>query len=119
MLDIGFIRDNEAAIRGAITNKNLSLDLDHLLEVDGKRRELVQKMEELKSLKNDINNLIQSAATPEERVEVIAKGKDIKVAIDAAEPAWKAVKAEFDALMAMVPNIVSSDTPIGKSDADN
>lgn len=119
MLDIGFIRDNKAAIHSVITNKNIALDLDHLLEVDKKRRELVQKLEELKSLKNDINSLIQSATTPEERVEVIAKGKDIKVAIDAAEPEWKSVKAEFDALMAMVPNIVSPDTPIGKSDVEN
>ncbi|TXH07511.1 MAG: serine--tRNA ligase [Candidatus Moraniibacteriota bacterium] len=119
MLDIGFIRDNEAAIRSAIANKNIALDLDHLLAVDLKRRELVQKLEELKSLKNDINALIQKAATPEERDEVIAKGKDIKAAIDAAEPEWKAVKAEYDALMVMVPNIVSPDTPVGKSDAEN
>lgn len=66
-----------------------------------------------------MNALIQKAATPEERDEVIAKGKDIKAAIDAAEPEWKAVKAEYDALMVMVPNIVSPDTPVGKSDAEN
>lgn len=119
MLDIGFIRDNEAAIRSAITNKNIALDLDHLLRVDRQRRELVQRLEELKSLKNDINNLIQAVATPEERIEVIAKGKDIKAAIDAAEPEWKTVKTEYDTLMAMVPNIVSPDTPVGKSDAEN
>lgn len=119
MLDIGFIRDNEAAVRSAIANKNLALDLDHLLEVDRKRRELLQKMEELKSLKNDINNLIQRAATPEERDEVIAKGKEIKTALEAAEPEWKSVREEFETLMASVPNIVSPDTPIGKSEAEN
>ncbi len=119
MLDIGFIRDNEAAIRSAIMNKNLSLDLDHLIAVDKERRELLQKMEELKSLKNDINTLIQSAASPEERAEVIAKGKEIKAALEVVEPDWRRVKAEFDVLMAAVPNIVSPDTPIGKSDAEN
>lgn len=119
MLDIGFIRDNEAAIRSAIMNKNLPLDLDHLIAVDKERRELLQKMEELKSLKNDINTLIQSATSPEERAEVIAKGKEIKAALEAVEPDWRRVKTEFDVLMAAVPNVVSPDTPIGKSDAEN
>ncbi len=119
MLDIGFIRDNVSTLREAIQNKNLTLDIDRLLDVDAKRRVLLQKLEELKSLKNDINTLIQSAASPEERTEVIAKGKEIKTALDVTEPEWKSVKAEFDALMAAVPNVVSPDTPIGTSDAGN
>ncbi|MFZ1626343.1 MAG: serine--tRNA ligase [Candidatus Moraniibacteriota bacterium] len=119
MLDIGFIRDNEVALRAAIQNKNLTLDFDRLLAVDRERRELLQKIEELKSLKNDINNLIQSAVTPEERAEVIAKGKEIKTALETTEPEWQRVKGEFDALMVAVPNIISPDTPIGKSDAEN
>ncbi len=119
MLDIGFIRDNEAAIRSVIANKNITLNLDRLFDVDKRRRELLQRIEELKSLKNDINNLIQSAITPEERDEVIVKGKEIKAALEGAEPEWKDVKEEFDALMALVPNIVSPDTPIGKSEAEN
>ena len=119
MLDIQFIRSNVEAVKAAVTAKNLSLDVDALLAKDQERIALLQEIEELKSLKNDINDLIQNAKTPEERSEVIEKGKEIKQKTEEKEPLFAKVKAEFDGLMAQVPNIISPDTPIGKSDAEN
>lgn len=119
MLDIQFIRDNQDRLKETIRNKNLSLDLDLLLEKDQARVALLQEIEELKSLKNDINDLIRQAKTQEERDEIIAKGKEIKVKLDEREPLLVSAKYEYDMLMAQVPNIVSSDTPVGKSDAEN
>ncbi len=119
MLDIQFIRNNVEVVKEAVVAKNLSLDVDVLLAKDQERIKFLQELEELKSLKNDINDLIQQAKTPEERNEVIAKGKEIKEKTEALEPQFSAVKEEFDRLMAQVPNIVSQDTPRGKSDAEN
>lgn len=119
MLDIQFIRDNKEAIAKVATDKGLSLDVEALLAKDQERIALLQEIEELKSLKNDINDLIQTAKTDEERAEIIAKGKEIKTKLDERAPLFTAVKREYDLLMAQVPNIVSPDTPIGKSEADN
>lgn len=119
MLDIQFIRSHKEEIALAITNKGLSLDMEKLLAKAEERVALIQEIEELKSLKNDINELIQKAKTPEERTEIIAKGKEIKAKLDEKEPLFLAVKSEYDALMAQVPNIPSPDTPVGRSDADN
>jgi seryl-tRNA synthetase len=119
MLDIQFIRANKDVVKAAIAAKNLSLDIDALLAKDQERIKLLQDLEELKSLKNDINDLIQQSKTPEERAEVIAKGKEIKAKTDELEPRFLQVKQEFDVLMAQVPNIISPDTPLGKSDAEN
>jgi seryl-tRNA synthetase len=119
MLDIQFIRANKEQVAEAAKNKNLSFDVEALLVKDQERVALLQEIEELKSLKNDINDLIQKAETPEERTEIIAKGKEIKVKLDEKEPLYAAVKDEFAVLMAQVPNIVSSDTPVGKTDAEN
>jgi seryl-tRNA synthetase len=119
MLDIQFIRDNQDAVSQAIEAKGIALDLEKLLALDEERRTLLQEIEELKSLKNDINTLIQESKSDGERSEVIAKGKEIKQSIDEREPLYLAVKSQFDALMVEVPNIISPDTPIGKSDAEN
>lgn len=119
MLDIQFIRSHKEDISKAITDKGLNLDVEKLLAKAEERVALIQEVEELKSLKNDINELIQKAKTPEERAEIIVKGKEIKVKLDEREPLFLAVKSEYDALMAQVPNIPSPDTPIGRSDADN
>lgn len=119
MLDIQFIRENPEIIKTAVKNKRLSLDVDALLTADQDRRKLLQEIEELQSLKNDINDLIRQAQTPEERAEVIAKGKDIKTKLDEKEPLLLAAKAKFDALMVQVPTVPSPDTPVGMSDTDN
>lgn len=119
MLDIQFIRNNKEALTKVIQDKGLHLDVEALLVKAEERSALLQEIEELKSLKNDINDLIQAAKTDEERMEIIAKGKEIKMKLDEKEPLFTAVKGEYERLMAQVPNIVSPDTPIGKNDADN
>ena len=78
-----------------------------------------RELEELKSLKNDINDLIMQSQTPEERAEVIAKGKEIKQKIDEIEPNFRALDDRFGKVAASVPNVVSSDTPRGKDDTEN
>ncbi|MEK7494716.1 MAG: serine--tRNA ligase, partial [Patescibacteria group bacterium] len=103
----------------AIDAKGTDFDLEKLLAVDQERVTALQEIEELKSLKNDVNDLIQKAESPEEREEIIAKGKEIKAKLDEKEPLYLAVKCQYDALMVQVPNIISPDTPIGKSEDEN
>ena len=119
MLDIQYIRDHVETIRQAVLNKRLTLDVDALLAADQDRRSLLREVEELQSLKNDINDLIHQAKTPEERTEVIAKGKDIKAKLEEKEPLLAAAQAKYDELMAEVPNVPSDDTPIGKDESEN
>lgn len=119
MLDIQFIRENSDVLREVALAKGMSFDIDKLLTLDDERRRIKQELEELQSLKNDINTLIKEAKTDGERAEIVAKGKEIKTQIDEKEPLYLAVKSQYDALMVTVPNIVSADTPVGKDDADN
>ncbi|MFZ1720137.1 MAG: serine--tRNA ligase [Candidatus Moraniibacteriota bacterium] len=119
MLDIQYIRDHQEEIKKAIIGKNLSLDLGLLLAKDEERMKLMRELEELRSLKNDINDLIAKAATPEEREEIITKGKEIKEKIDALEPVFRLAKEAFDTLMVQVPNPLSPDTPVGRSEDEN
>ncbi len=119
MLDIQFIRENKDRIADAAKKKNLAFNIEALLAKDRERIALIQEIEELKSLKNDINDLIREAKSDEERTEVIAKGKEIKQKLDEKEPLFAVVKGEYDVLMALVPNIVSPDTPVGADDTGN
>lgn len=116
MLDIKYIRENKEGIKEAIKNKRIDLNLDELLEVDEKRIVFLQKMEELLAEKNKLNEEIKGA---ENKNEIIEKGKLIKEKISEIEPKLKDAKQKFDELMVKVPNLVSPDTPIGKSEEDN
>ena len=114
MLDIKFIKDNKEKIADAIAKKNIDFDLGKLLEVDLKRLELLQAVEDLSSQKNALNNAISQAQSDTAREEAITNGKEIKERMEAIEPEYKKIKDEFDELMVKVPNIISADTPSGK-----
>lgn len=116
MLDIKFIREKEEQLKEIIANKGVSLSLEELLAVDEKRVTLLQKIEKLSAEKNQLNEEMKSAT---DKAELIVRGKEVKEKIIKIEPEYKKVKAQFDALMVNVPNLVSADTPIGKSDEDN
>ena len=119
MLDIKFIKENEEAVRVAIKNKNIDLDLDKLLELDKKRIELLQNIEELKAQKNKLNDQIKSAKDENERKEIIQNGGVVKEKLAKIEPEFDEIKKQFDELMVLVPVVPSEDTPIGKNDSEN
>ena len=85
MLDIQYIRDHKDVVAKAAKDKNLAFDVEKLLEADRERVRLSQELEELYSLKNDINDLI-AKATPEERADILTRAKEIKEKTDELEP---------------------------------
>ncbi len=119
MLDIQFIRDHKGEIAEAANGKKLSFDVETLLSADKERIESAQALESAQAEKNGINERIGKAGSDEERQTAIADGKTIKEKIESLEPATREAKARFDALMALVPNIMASDTPEGKGEEDN
>lgn len=49
MLDIKYVRENIDEVREFLKARNNDFDLGPLLDLDGKRRELIAKSEELKT----------------------------------------------------------------------
>ncbi|NTV41532.1 MAG: serine--tRNA ligase [Candidatus Moranbacteria bacterium] len=118
MLDIKFIRENAQAVQEAVKNKNIDLNVDALLKLDKERLLQLQYVEELLAEKNKLNDLIPSTQG-DEKVAILEQGKNVKEKLAIAQPEYEKIKEDFEALMVKVPNIISDDTPIGKSDQDN
>lgn len=118
MLDIQFIRQNEGAVRAAIQNKRLDLDLDLLLATDRERRETLTKIEAARAKKNQVAQSVPKASK-EERPKLIEEGKAVKAEIETLEPALAAVEARFEDLMLRVPSIPRPEVPVGKGEEDN
>ncbi len=108
MLDIKYIRENIEELKKAIVVKKLDLNLNQLISVDDKRKELIAKVDELRHHRNE-------AAEKRD----IEQGRKIKQQLENLEEDLKVVTEDFDKLMVKVPNIPSKDTPEGNSDADN
>ena len=110
MLDIKFIRNNPEVVRKAIQNKNIDLDLDKLLALDSRRRELIESSETVKAEQN------KKSKGPQFNVEEL---KSLKEKFKVMEHELTCVEEEFSQLMLQVPNIPSDDTPIGRSETEN
>ncbi len=119
MLDIQFIRDHSDQVKVAAKAKKSDVDIDLLLVKDQEYLSLKKELEELRSLKNDINSLIQEAKDEAERTEIITKGKEIKTKIDEAEPKFREAFEAYEALLLAVPNVPTEDTPLGEDESGN
>ena len=119
MLDIKFIRENTKAVKKAIKDKNISLDLDSLLSLDEKRLVSLKKVEGLNAEKNKLNLEMKDAKNDEDRKLIIEKGKANKEQYTTANQELNKIEKEYHVLMVKVPTVPSEDTPIGKGEDDN
>lgn len=108
MLDINFIRENKDLVKKAIADKAMELNLEELLLLDEKRRQLILKVDELRHQRN------QAAEKRD-----IEEGKKIKQELNALEEQLKREEDRYNHLMLFVPNIPSKDSPIGKDATAN
>jgi seryl-tRNA synthetase len=118
MLSLAFIRDNVDAVRGAIAAKNVALDLDALLALDGEVRELKTQGDGLRAERNAISDGFKSAA-PEERPALGAKAKAIGAQISEVEASLGEKQPALDALLLRVPNIPWEGAPVGPDESFN
>lgn len=119
MLDIKYIRDNKDKVKEAVQRKNIKFDVDYLLDLDLKRRELLQAVEEKNAMKNQANQRIKEAETQEQRDMLIGQMKELDRNSDNEEEEYKKIKEEFEELMLLVPNVPDESVPFGDSDEDN
>lgn len=138
MLDIKYIRENTEAVRKAIRDKGLSCDLDRLLAVDDRRRQIQQEADGLRGRSNELSGQVGLYKNPKSKwyQEAIAKGMSpeaikaegdalqaesasIKQRIKELEDEERATAEEFRALMLTVPQVPSTKTPIGRDASGN
>jgi seryl-tRNA synthetase len=119
MLDIKFIRNNPDLVKKGCQKKGVEVDIDRLLEVDRKRRETLQALEEIRAQKNKANEEIQKAKNEKEKNKIILKMQELDKNNDRLEKTLKALNVEFNNLMLQVPIPPAPDVPEGKTDRDN
>ena len=61
MLDINFIKENKETVKKAAKDKNREIDIERLLEVDKLRRELITKVEKIRSERNILSKSKRSS----------------------------------------------------------
>ncbi len=115
MLDIQFIRDNAKSVKKATADKGFDAKvIDQLIQVDEKRRHLIQHAEKLRAERNNLNDQLKIDRNP----ELIAQSKDLKSQLEKVEAEQKAVNTNYLDLMYKIPNPSAADVKVG-NEVDN
>ncbi|WP_078395003.1 serine--tRNA ligase [Shouchella patagoniensis] len=122
MLDIQFIREHADRIQLIAEQKKMNVPIDELLTIDVKRREFIQKIEGFRTKRNQETKQIAVLAKQQLKEEMEKKKtivRELNQQIKGTESELQEVEQRYKELMNLVPNLVSSDTPVGDSDEDN
>jgi len=119
MLDIKFIRENPDKVKEACKNKQVKVDIDRLLEVDKKRRETLQALEDMLAQKNRASKIISQTKDEKEKQKLILEMRELDTNSDRLTKALKELEEEFNNLMLQIPNLPFDDVPVGKDEREN
>jgi len=121
VIDRKILRESPEVIREALRRRRYEFDLDHLIEVEARRRELLA-VEQLRAEKNALSEQIGEAykSGDRDRAEQLKEQvADLSRRIEDTEQELEQVEAEFQALMLELPNLPLDEVPDGDDDSDN
>jgi len=120
MLDLKFIRENVEIVRDGIHNKNEKDRLDELLELDAKRRALIQETDDLKSKRNKVSEEIAKLKKANQNADdLIAEMKLVSDTIKEKDEIIRSLDSDIENILLYIPNIPHSSVKIGKDSSEN
>ena len=119
MLDLKQIRKQPDAARAALARRGAADQLDEVLRLDQRRRELLPEIEQGRARQNEANDAIGTAKREGgDASEAIAEMREVAATVKTLEGELSEVESARDELAATLPNLPHPDAPEGDSDED-
>jgi seryl-tRNA synthetase len=119
MLDRKFIVENADLVAQNCRNRNVSVDVQRLVEMEARRRDLLNEVQELNRRANEVSKSIGTAKDAAERDARKEQGRQLRHHKDACQAEHDLLDAEITDLQASIPNISHPDAPVGVDDKAN
>ncbi|MBU0732266.1 serine--tRNA ligase [Patescibacteria group bacterium] len=118
MIDIKLLRENPDKFEKAAKDKNAKIDIKAILRADEEKRNLQQKVEELRAEQNKANDGIAAAEGPAKREKIMLM-KKIALEVKDLQGLYRKKSEEADLLLYQVPNPAAEDVPVAKDESGN
>jgi len=121
MLELRFIRENITLVKEKMAYRNMdSAKLDHFVELDRQRRELLTEVEGLRNKRKTVSQQIAKLkAKKEDAAALMADMRQVGVRIKDLDSRLSGVEAELRRIVMEIPNLCQDTVPGGKDDNDN
>ena len=121
MLDIKVIRENPEKVKAALNRrcKDYTAEVDRVLELDTRRRDIIGEVEAIKAAQNAENKKIpQLKKAGEDTTAIFAELKKLADQIKALDAELKTVEDELTTALLVIPNTPNDEIPDG-ADSDS
>jgi len=120
MLDIKYLRQNIDLVRQKMSERGQKIDFDRFLDLDAKKRDILQAVETLRSERNSVSKQVgELKKKKEDASALIAKMGDVSARIKEYDESLRVTEEELNAFVMIVPNIQHESVPQGSGSEDN
>ena len=120
MIDQRFVRKNPEVVRQAVANKNERVDVDRFLDLDARRRELLQTGESLKQRRNTVSDEIaRMKRDGEDASGRIAEMREVSTRIKDIDGELAGLQDDLQAVLERLPNIPHPSVQVGADENAN
>lgn len=120
MLDLKYIRENSDEVKKFLKARNSNFDLDVVLDLDKKRREILGEVEALKNKRNESSTLIgKLKREKKDASELLKEMQTIGDSIKSLDENLAKVEEKLNYLLYRIPNKLHSSVPFGKDEDEN
>lgn len=117
-MDLKFLRENLEIVKTGLAKKHAVIDVDEILKIDEKRRELLQKVEGLRAEQNKAGEEIAKLKGAEKEA-AMGKMKEVKDKLKSLEKELAENEAVLEEKTRAIPNLPQEDVPEGVDERDN
>lgn len=119
MIDIQRIREDPEAVKEAIAILGAEAPIDEIVDLDLKRRKLLQELEGLRQGKNETSERIGRMEPGDERQGLIDSMSGVNARIKALESDLRDNEDALQRAMYEVPNLPDASVPVGADESEN
>jgi seryl-tRNA synthetase len=120
MLDIKYLRQNIEFVRQKMDERGQKIDFDRFIELDAKRRDILQAVETLRNERNSVSKEIGELKKKKaDASALIEKMSDVSAKIKEYDESLRVTEEELNAFVMIVPNVQHESVPMGHGSEDN
>jgi len=120
MLDIKYLRQNIDVVRKKMDERGQKIDFDRFIDLDAKKRDILQAVEVLRSERNSVSKQVgELKKKKEDASALIEKMGDVAAKIKEYDETLRVTEEELSAFVMIVPNLQHESVPQGSGSEDN
>ena len=120
MLDLKEIRNDSKDVASNLARRGMEVNLDEIIQIDSKRRQLQSMVDESRSQKNRVSKEIGLAKANSEATEDLKyKMRELNHSLKNSESELSKLSSQLNGLLLNLPNLLHDSVPDGSDESSN